>query len=43
MNKQELSAMIAEILAGMGKEPMVKASPYKATVPAAGNNHGTQL
>ena len=33
MNKEELSAMIAEILAGMGKEPMVKASPYKATVP----------
>ena len=33
MNKQELSAMIAEILAGMGKEPMVKASDYKATQP----------
>ena len=29
MNKEELSAMIAEILAGMGKEPMVKASDYK--------------
>ena len=33
MNKQELSAMIAEILAGMGKEPMVKGSDYKATQP----------
>ena len=29
MNKEELSAMIAEILAGMGKEPRVKASDYK--------------
>ena len=29
MNKEELSAMIAEILAGMGKEPIVKASDYK--------------
>ena len=33
MNKQELSAMIAEILAGMGKEPMVKGSDYKPTKP----------
>ena len=33
MNKQELSAMIAEILSGMGKEPMVKGSDYKATQP----------
>ena len=33
MNKEELSAMIAEILAGMGKEPMVKGSDYKPTVP----------
>ena len=31
MNKEELSAMIAEILAGMGKEPMVKGSQYKPT------------
>ena len=31
MNKEELSAMIAEILAGMGKEPMVKGSNYKPT------------
>ena len=34
MNKQELSAMIAEILAGMGKEPMVKGSDYKPTKPS---------
>ena len=34
MNKQELSAMIAEILAGMGKEPTVKGSDYKATKPS---------
>ena len=33
MNKEELSAMIAEILAGMGKEPMVKGSDYKPTTP----------
>ena len=33
MNKEELSAMIAEILAGMGKEPMVKGSAYKPTKP----------
>ena len=33
MNKQELAAMVAEILQGMGQEPMVKASDYKATVP----------
>ena len=33
MNKQELSAMIAEILSGMGKEPMVKGSDYKPTHP----------
>ena len=33
MNKEELSAMIAEILSGMGKEPMVKASDYKPTQP----------
>ena len=33
MNKEELSAMIAEILSGMGKEPMVKGSDYKPTKP----------
>ena len=33
MNKQELSAMIAEILGSMGKEPTVKASDYKPTEP----------
>ena len=33
MNKEELSAMIAEILAGMGKEPTVKGSNYKSTAP----------
>jgi len=33
VNKEELSAMIAELLAGMGKEPMVKGSDYKPTVP----------
>ena len=33
MNKEELSAMIAEILTGMGKEPMVKGSDYKPTKP----------
>ena len=33
MNKEELSALIGEILAGMGKEPTVKASDYKATAP----------
>ena len=33
MNKQELSAMVMEILASMGQEPMVKSSDYKQTVP----------
>jgi ethanolamine ammonia-lyase small subunit len=33
MNKQELSAMVAEILQGMGGEPMVKGSEYKPTSP----------
>ena len=33
MNKQELSAMVAEILGTMGREPMVKASDYKPTSP----------
>ncbi len=33
MNKQELQAMVAEILQSLGKEPMVKGSDYKPTVP----------
>ena len=33
MNKEELSAMVAEILQTMGKEPMVKGSDYKPTAP----------
>ena len=33
MNKQELSAMVAEILQNLGKEPMVKGSDYKPTNP----------
>ena len=33
MNKEELSAIVAEILGQMGKEPMVKASEYKPTTP----------
>ena len=33
MNKQELSAMVEEILRSMGKEPMVKGSDYKPTDP----------
>ncbi len=33
MNKQDLSALVAEILQTMGKEPMVKASDYKPTAP----------
>ena len=33
MNKQEISQMVAEILASMGKEPTVKASDYHATQP----------
>ena len=31
MNKEELSAMIAQILANMGNEPMVKGADYKPT------------
>ena len=31
MNKQELSALVAQILQDIGKEPQVKASDYKAT------------
>ena len=33
MNKQELSALVADILKTMGQEPQVKASDYKATAP----------
>lgn len=33
MNKEELSAMVAEILAGMGQAPQVKSGPYKAENP----------
>ena len=33
MNKNELSALVAEILAGMGEAPQVKAGPYKAEDP----------
>ena len=33
MNKHELTAMVAEILQGMGKEPMVKGSDYKPANP----------
>ena len=33
MNKAELTAMVAEILAGMGHEPTVKGSDYKPTTP----------
>ena len=33
MNKQELAAMVAEILGTMGDEPMVKGSDYRPTSP----------
>ena len=33
MNKQELTAMVAELLQTMGQEPMVKASDYKPADP----------
>ena len=33
MNKDELTAMVAEILAGMGREPMVKGADYRNTAP----------
>ena len=33
MNKQEITAMVAEILQTMGREPAVKASDYKPTDP----------
>ena len=33
MNKDELSALVAEILSGMGEAPQVKSDPYKAEKP----------
>ena len=33
MNKEELTAMVAEILAGMGREPMVKGADYRNRAP----------
>ena len=33
MNKEELSALVAEILAGMGEAPQVKSGPYRAENP----------
>ena len=33
MTKQDLSALVAEILKDLGHEPTVKASDYKPTVP----------
>ena len=33
MNKEELTAMVAEILAGMGREPAVKGADYRNSVP----------
>ena len=33
MNKEELTALVAEILAGMGEAPQVKSGPYKAENP----------
>lgn len=33
MNKQELTAMVAELLTQLGREPMVKASEYHPTAP----------
>ena len=33
MNKQELAAMVAEILSGMAHEPPVKGGDYRPTAP----------
>ena len=33
MNKEELTAMVAEILQGLGREPAVKAADYHNTAP----------
>ena len=35
MNKEELSAMVADILKTMAPEPAVKAAPYHPTAPGA--------
>ena len=41
MNKEDLTQMVAEILQGMGKEPMVKGSDYKPANPGPeARNHG---
>ena len=43
MNKEELSALVAEILAGMGEAPQVKAGPYHPETPgpAKGTEEGS--
>ena len=43
LNREELSALVAEILAGMGEAPQVKAGPYKPenTGPQAGDEGGS--
>ena len=33
MNKQELAAMVAELLGDIGQEPMVKSGDYRPTSP----------
>ena len=38
MNKEELTAMVAEILAGMGREPAVKGADYRNTAPELRKN-----
>ena len=38
MNKQELSALVAEILSGMGQEPTVKAAGFHPTQPQPEQN-----
>ena len=51
MNKESLSALVAEILGELGKEPPVKGSDYKPTVPGpraaaaavTEYNHGERL
>ena len=37
MNKEELSAMVADILKTMAPEPAVKAAPYHPTAHPAGH------
>ena len=41
MNKQELSALIAELLQNMDREPMVKGSDYKPTEPGPEREQNT--